>query len=150
MPPGRGPRHLRAIVEALAAHGAEPTEADHAAAAAAVLTAQKPRALVVWLTDLEDTAGVPDVIDGAVQLSPRHVVVFGVLRDPELAALAASIPVTADDMYRVLAAQESIDRRAVQLRSVRQRGVLAVEVPPGDVVPALVNQYLTVKERSLV
>ncbi len=148
--PGRGPRHLRAIVEALAVHEAEPAEADHAAAAAAVLTAQKPRALVVWLTDLEDTAGVPDVIDGAVRLSPRHVVLFGVLRDPELAALAASTPETPDDMYRVLAAQESADRRAVQLRSVRQRGVLAVEVPPGDLVPSLVSQYLTVKERSLV
>ena len=150
LPAGRGPRHLRAIVEALAVHRAESTEADHAAAAAAVLAAQKPRALVVWLTDLEDTAGVPDVIDGAAQLSPRHVVIFAVLHDPELAALAASSPATPSEMYRVLAAQESADRRALQLRSVRQRGVLAVDVPPGDLVPALVNQYLTVKERSLV
>ena len=150
LPPERGPRHLRAIIEALATHKAESSEADHGAAAAAVLAAQKQRALVIWLTDLADTAGVPDVIDGAVQLSPRHLVVFTVMREPELVALAAASPRTAADMYRGLAAQESTDRRALQLRAVRQRGVLALEVPPGDLVPALVNQYLSVKERSLV
>ena len=95
LPPGRGPRHLRALIEALATHKAESSEADHGAAAAAVLAAQKQRALVIWLTDLADTAGVPDVIDGAVQLSPRHVVVFAVMREPELVALAAASP--ADD-----------------------------------------------------
>ncbi|HEX6973958.1 MAG TPA: DUF58 domain-containing protein [Vicinamibacterales bacterium] len=150
LPPARGPRHLRAIVEALAVHRAQPVEADHSAAAAALLTAQKQRALVVWLTDLADTAGVPDVIDGAAQLSPRHVVIFGVMREPELTELAAAAPESPQEMYRVLAAQESSDRRALQLRAVSQRGVLALEVPAGELVPALVNQYLSVKEQGRI
>src|SRR5690606_21893916 len=65
--PGRGGPHLRTIVDALATVPAEPSEADHAAAAAAVMAAQKQRALMVWLTDVAETAGVPDVIEGAAR-----------------------------------------------------------------------------------
>jgi uncharacterized protein (DUF58 family) len=56
--PGRGGAHLRAIVDTLATVSAERAEADHAGAAAAVLAAQKSRALIVWLTEVAETAGV--------------------------------------------------------------------------------------------
>ena len=97
--PGRGPQHLRVILDALATVPAETAEADHAGAAAAVLAGQKPRALIVWLTDLAETAGIPDVIEHASRLSPQHVVLFAVIRQPELTALAAAEPASASEMY---------------------------------------------------
>jgi uncharacterized protein (DUF58 family) len=150
VPPGRGPQHLRAILEALATIPAEATEADHAGAAAVVLSAQKQRALVVWLTDLAETAGIPDVIEHASRLSPQHVVLFAVMRQPELTALAAAEPASPSEMYRVMAAQETVERREVLLRELRQRGALAVELAPGDLTGAVVDQYLSVKDRNLV
>jgi uncharacterized protein (DUF58 family) len=148
--PGRGAPHLRAILEALATVPAEATEADHGAAASSVRAGQKQRALVVWLTDLAETAAVPDVIDHASRLSPQHVVVFAVMRQPEITALAEAAPDSADQMYRVMAAQETVDRRDVLLRGLRHRGVLAMELDPGDLTATLVDRYLSVKERNLV
>jgi uncharacterized protein (DUF58 family) len=148
--PARGPQHLRTIVEALATVSAQSVEADHVGAAGAVMAAQKQRALIVWLTDIAETAGVPDVIESASRLSPRHAVVFAVMGQPEMTALAAATPESPADPYRILAAQETLERRDGLLRGLRQRGVLALELTPGELTAALVSQYLTAKERNLV
>jgi uncharacterized protein (DUF58 family) len=148
--PGRGAGHLRATLEALAQARTEPAEADHARAAAAVMSMQKRRALVVWFTDVAESAGVPEVIESAARLVPQHVLLFAVTRPPELNALAASVPSGARDLYRVMAAQEMVERRALLLRHVRQRGGLAIEVPSADLAGAVVDRYLNVKERNLL
>jgi uncharacterized protein (DUF58 family) len=77
-------------------------------------------------------------------------VVFAVMGQPEMTALAAAVPATFTDSYRMLAAQETLERREGLLRGLRQRGVMALEVSPRDLTPALVDQYLRVKERNLV
>jgi uncharacterized protein (DUF58 family) len=148
--PGRGAAHLRALVEALAAVRAEAVEADHTAAASTVLSLQKRRALIVWLTDVAETAGLPEVIESSQRMSPRHVVLLALTRQPELAALAAEEPVTRTDMYRVMAAQQVLERREELLHGLRQRGVLTLELPPGELSGALVDRYLTIKTRSLL
>jgi uncharacterized protein (DUF58 family) len=150
VPPARGPRHVRAILDALASVTAETVEADHAAAAGLVRSVQKRRALIVWLTDMAETAGVPEVVERAASLAPHHVVVFAAMRQPDVAALASSTPATTTDMYRVLAAQEALERREVLLRRVRQSGALVLDVAPGELTGALVERYLDVKERNLV
>ncbi|HJR58237.1 MAG TPA: DUF58 domain-containing protein [Vicinamibacterales bacterium] len=148
--PGRGGQHLRAIVDALATVPAERAEADHAAAAAAVLAVQKQRALIVWLTDVAETSGVPDVIENAARLSPQHVVLFGVTKPTELTAIGQAVPSTEEEMYRMLAVQEMLDRRGVLLKGLRQRGVLVVELEPEAPTALLIDQYLSVKERNLI
>ena len=148
--PGRGPRHLREIVEALAVVRADAVEADHGAAAAAVLAAQKRRSLIVWLTDVAETAGVPDVIEHALRMSPAHVVIFAVMRQPEVAALAETAPASAAAMFRVMSAQETLGRREALLHGLRQHGALVVEVSPQDLSGGIVDRYLEVKERGLL
>lgn len=148
--PGRGGAHLRSIVDALATVPAERAEADHAGAAAAVMAAQKQRALIVWLTDVAETAGVPDVMESAMRLSPQHVVLFGLTRPEELTSIDRGVPATEEEMYRMLAVHEILDRREVLLNGLRQRGVLVVELDPGAPTAALIDQYLSVKERNLV
>ena len=148
--PDRGHHHLRGILDALATLQPERAEADHAAAAAAVLSAQKQRALIVWLTDLSETAAVPDIVESAARLSPQHVVLFALMRQPEITALGAAEPATEEQMYQVLAAQETLERRDVLLRGLRQRGVLLVDIDPNAPAVAVIDQYLRVKDRNLV
>jgi uncharacterized protein (DUF58 family) len=148
--PARGAMHLRGLVEALALVHSDGVEADHAAAAATVMAAQKRRALIVWLTDVADTAGVPDVIEHALRMTPAHVVLFGVLRQPEIAALSAAAPASPSDMFRVMAAQETLDRREALLHGLRQHGALVLEVSPSELSSGLVDRYLEVKERGLL
>jgi uncharacterized protein (DUF58 family) len=148
--PGRGSGHLRRFLEAIAAVRAEPVEADHAGAAAEMLRVQKRRSLVVWLTEIAETAGIPDVIEQSAAMMPRHVVVFAVPRHADLLAAASDPPSSASRMYRGMAAQEALARRDVLLRGVRQRGALVVEASPAELGAGLVDRYLGVKERGLL
>lgn len=148
--PGRGGPHLRVLLEALAVTRAEPAEADHARAAATVMSQQKRRALIVWLTDVAESAAVPEVIESAARMVPRHVLVFAVTRPPELTALAARAPETNRDLYRVMAAQEMVERRALLLGQLRQRGAMALEVPSAELTSTVIDRYLGVKERNLL
>ncbi|WP_321471875.1 DUF58 domain-containing protein [uncultured Paludibaculum sp.] len=148
--PGRGPLHLRALVESIAGVRAEALEAQHARAARALLKAQSRRALVVWITDFAETPGTPDVIEHAVQLSSRHLVVFAALSQPDLAAVAARTPQSKEEMYRHAAALEIVQRREVMMRSLRQQGILALDLHPDNLSTSLLNEYLRVKDRSLL
>lgn len=146
----RGVRQVRAILESLARVKSEALEADHGRAAHTLLTTQKRRSLVVWLTDFAETATIPDVIEYAMHLTSRHLVLFAAMAQPDLNALAAATPQTKDDMYRHAAALEIAQRRDLLLRSLRQRGVLTLEVMPGMLASSIVNQYLDIKERNLL
>ena len=146
----RGASHVRAIVESLAQVRAEGVESDHGRAVRALLNAQKRRSLVVWITDFAETATVPEVIEYAMQLTPRHLVVFAAMGQPDLKALAETIPTVPADMYRHGAALEISQRRDILMRGLRQRGVLALELMPGMLASSLVTQYLDIKERSLI
>lgn len=146
----RGAHHVRAIVESLAQVRAEAFEADHGRAVRTLLNAQKRRSLVVWITDFAETATIPEVIEYAMHLTPRHLVVFAAMGQPDLKSLAETIPTATADMYRHGAALEISQRRDILMRGLRQRGVLALELMPGMLASSLVTQYLDIKERSLI
>ena len=147
---GRGPAHLRTMVDSLARVHGEASEADHSRAARVLLTEQTRRSLVVWLTDFAETPTTPEVIDYAMQMTKRHLVVFAAISQPDLADVAAAIPQTPQEMYRHVAALEITQRRDLLLRGLRQRGVFAFELVPGLLASSIVNQYLDIKERSLL
>ncbi len=150
VPLGRGLPHLRAIVEELAVAKAEVPEADHLRAAGMLLSMQKRRSLVVWITDLAETAMTPEVIEGASLMLKRNLVLFMVIGDPALAKKGASQPKNSEQMYEMAAAQEMLQRRELLISRLRDQGALAMEVAPGQVSVALLNQYLMIKERSLL
>jgi len=148
LPAAKGSAHLRQLIEALALVHEEGSEADHLHMAGRLLTDQKRRSLIVWLTDLAETAMTPEVIEAASMMMPKHLVLFVVIGQPDLGELAARKPQSAAEMYQVAAAQEMVHRREMLLARLRERGALALEVNSGAVSPALVNSYLQIKERN--
>jgi len=148
LPAAKGSAHLRQIIEQLALVSEEGSEADHLHMAGRLLTDQKPRSLIVWLTDLAETAMTPEVIDAASMMMPRHLVLFVVIGQPDLAELATKRPQSETEMYQVAAAQEMVHRRELLLARMRERGALALEVTSGAISPVLVNSYLQIKERN--
>jgi uncharacterized protein (DUF58 family) len=148
--PGRGAAQVRHIVEQLAVVREEVPEADHVRAAASLLGLQKQRGLIIWISDLAETAMTPEVIEAAGQMLSRHVLLFMAIAQPELRIRARQSPATATAMYEVVAAQEMVYRRETLLGRLRERGALCMEVDPSRLSAAVLNQYLTVKERNLV
>jgi len=148
LPAAKGSAHLRQLIEQLALVHEEGSEADHLHMAGRLLTDQKRRSLMVWLTDLAETAMTPEVIEAASMMMPKHLVLFVVIGQPDLGELAAKRPQSKTEMYQVAAAQEMVHRRELLLARLRERGALALEVSSGAISPALVNAYLQIKERN--
>lgn len=148
--PGRGPAHLRTLVEALSQARTERSEADHLRATAALNRWQPRRALILWITDLAETAMRPEVIDGAMQLVKRHVLLFVAMAQPDVEAIAKARPKNVEQMFRAAAAQELAMRRELLLARLREQGALTLDLDPDRLTSAVLNQYLRVKERAMV
>jgi len=148
LPAARGSTHLRQMIEQLSTIHEEASEADHLRTAGLLLTDQKRRSLVVWLTDLAETAMTPEVIEAASQMMPRHLVLFVVIGQPDLDDLASRQPENEEQMFKIAAAQEMIHRRELLLARLRERGALALEVSSASLASVLVNSYLEVKARN--
>jgi uncharacterized protein (DUF58 family) len=148
--PGRGVQHLRALIESLAQVHAESYEADHVRAAQTLLSAQNQRSLIIWLTDIAETAATPDVIECTVAMTGHHLLVVGVMEQTEMRGLLKARPENTQEMYRYSAALEIVQRRELLLRQIRHQGAMVLEAAPSGLSTALANQYLEVKERNLL
>ena len=148
--PGRGMPHLRALIESLAQVRAETFEADHLLAAEVLLSAQSRRSLIVWLTDLAETAATPEVIECTAAMASAASGAGGNHGADRAAQLVQARPENVHEMYRYTAALEIVQRRDLLLRRLRQQGAMVLEAAPAGLSTALVNQYLEVKERSLL
>jgi len=148
--PGRGAAHLRQLIESLAQVHAESGEADHLRATATLNRLQPRRALILWITDLAETAMRPEVIDGAMQLLRRHVLLFVAMAQPEVDVIANGRPKNVEQMFRAAAAQEMAGRRELLLARLHEQGALTLDLNPEALTSAVLNNYLTVKERAMV
>jgi len=148
--PGRGASHLRQIIEALAVVRAEEGEADHLRATAILNRLQPRRSLILWITDLAETAMRPEVIDGAMQLLRRHVLLFVAMAQPEIDLIAQARPANLAQMFRAAAAQEMAGRRELLLARLHEQGALTLDIHPEFLTSSVLNHYLTVKERAMV
>jgi uncharacterized protein (DUF58 family) len=148
--PGRGAAHLRQMIELLAQLRAEPSEADHLRATALMGRLQPRRSLILWITDLAETAMRPEVIDGAMQLLRRHVLLFVAMAQPEVDSIAQQRPANVDQMFRAAAAQEMAARRELLMARLHEQGALTLDLNPEALTSSVLNQYLTVKERAMV
>jgi uncharacterized protein (DUF58 family) len=148
--PGRGTAHLRQLIESLAQVHAESAEADHLRATAVLNRLQPRRSLVLWITDLAETAMRPEVIDGAVQLVRRHVLLFVAMAQPEVESIASRRPANVEQMFLAAAAQEMAGRRELLLARLHEHGALTLDLNPEALTSSVLNQYLAVKERAMV
>lgn len=150
LPPGAGTAHVRLLIDLLSQTRSEGAEADHLNAVARLKTAQRRRGLIVWITELVDSAGRPELVVAAAELVRRHVVVLVLLKHPELEELAAREPKTRAEMFHAAAAQEMLERRRQAIALLERQGVLIVETTAAEVGIKAVSKYLEVKAEGLL
>ena len=148
--PATGSGALRVVIDSLSQARVEGSEADHLRAAARLGQLQRRRSLVLWITEMADSARRPDIADAAVDLARRHLVLLLVLNHPEIQTTAAREPRTPVQMFESAAAQEVLERRRQILAGLRSKGVLVAETNPGALRTDAINEYLEVKARGLL
>jgi uncharacterized protein (DUF58 family) len=150
LPTGAGAAHVRLLIDLLSQTRSEAAEADHLNAVARLKTAQRRRGLIVWITELVDSVGKPELVIAASELVRRHLVVLVLLKHPELEALAAREPTTREEMFHSAAAQEMLERRRETIAQLERQGVLIVETTAAEVGMRAVSKYLEVKAEGLL
>jgi len=148
--PGNGPSHLRVMIDLLSQTRSERSEADHLNAVSRLKNLQRRRGLVLWVTEMADSVGRPEVVTAAAELVRRHLVVLVLLQHPELDALSVREPKNVEEMFASTAAQQILERRREAIVKLRQQGVLVVETTPGKVGAAAITKYLEVKAQGQV
>jgi uncharacterized protein (DUF58 family) len=148
--PASGAGQLRTMIDALSVVKSEGSEADHLRAAVRLGQLQRRRGLVLWITEMADSARRPEIADAAADLARRHLVLLVALNHPEIVAVAARPPRTPVQMYESAAAQELSERRRLTLGALRAKGVLVVETTPGALRSDAINEYLEVKARGML
>lgn len=108
------------------------------------------RALVVIFTDFADPTSAQLMLENVGRLLRTHLVMFVVLRDLELEALADRRPEEADDISRAVIAGNLLQQREAVLGRLRRAGAQIVEATPEQLGPDLVNTYLDAKRRDLI
>nr|MBA2460101.1 DUF58 domain-containing protein [Gemmatimonadales bacterium] len=92
VPPARGRRALRAVLEGLAAAEGRLVEPDYPAAFRYLAARSRKRALTVLFTDVVDRTASDALVAHTATLRPRHLPLAVTLRDPALEALAGARP----------------------------------------------------------
>ncbi len=129
---------------------AQPVESDYARALAYLGTKQKKRSLVVIFTDLSSGPAVKSLFAQVARLRPRHLPLLVAISDPDVVELSNQYPRDSAGVYERMVAEQSLDRRALALESLRQHGAMTLDVPANRLTIAVVNRYLELKLRGTI
>jgi uncharacterized protein (DUF58 family) len=127
-----------------------PVESDYGRAFELLAARHRRRGLVVLLTDLLSAVASEALIAHLGRSARRHLPVCVAIDDPVMREAAAEPLHTAGDVYRLAAAAELRHERDRALRSLRDRGVIVLDVPPENATPTVISSYLELKARRLL
>ena len=150
VPPGKGREQTRRILEELYALQADPVESDYRAAVTYLRSRSRKRALVAAFTDLVDTEVSAQVLAYLGALPPQHLPMVVTVRDEGLEQLGSQPIGDSLDAYERALAGRVIADRELALARLRRRGAWTCDARPGDLVAAVVNQYLIIKRHGLL
>jgi uncharacterized protein (DUF58 family) len=150
VPPARGRRALRAVLDALADVEGRLVEPDYPAAFAFLAARNRKRALTVLFTDVIDRTASEALLTHTASLRPRHLPLAVVLRDPAMDRLAVARPSSSDEAFQRAAAEELLQARQEALGEMRRAGVVVLDLPPDEAAEGVVAQYHLLKRRGVL
>src|SRR4029079_6057689 len=111
LPPARGRRALRGVLEGLAATEGRLAESDYPAAFRYLAARSRKRALTVLFTDVIDRTASEALVALAATLRPRHLPLAVTLRDPALERAATTRPAGLQAAFERAAGEELMQAR---------------------------------------
>jgi uncharacterized protein (DUF58 family) len=150
VPPSRGRRGLRNVLEALAAAEGRLVESDYPAAFRELALRNRRRTLTVLFTDVIDRTASSALLTHAATLRLRHLPLAVTLRDPALERVAQAAPAGVAVAFERAAAEALLHARDEALADMRRRGILVLDVLPAGAAEAVVERYEQLKRRGLI
>src|SRR5665213_1114824 len=148
--PGSGTEHSAQLADVLSDLEPRFEEADYERAFLEIERTLRRRSLVVLFTDLFDPIASSTVLGAAKLLTARHLVLVVLMNDAAIAEALRRTPRESDDAYRAAVAATLADERARAVATLRDRGILVVDVPAAELTVALLDAYVDIKTRGLL
>jgi uncharacterized protein (DUF58 family) len=145
----------RELPSQLATVEARPMEPDYPAALTRLTATLRRRSLIVFFSDVHDSAVSAPLAAHLAPLAKRHLPLFVALRNPALSE-AARTPLP-DNARRAdrrrwaferAAAWELEQARATTLETMRRQGVRVLDVHPDQAIEGVVQSYLELKAKG--
>ncbi|MFW6027686.1 MAG: DUF58 domain-containing protein [bacterium] len=108
------------------------------------------RSLIVLFTEFIDTITAELMLENVARLASRHMVIFVVFADRDLAGLIEARPSNMEQIANSVVAGDFIRERAIVLERLNRLGVLCIEAAPDAVSAQLINAYLDIKNREMI
>jgi uncharacterized protein (DUF58 family) len=112
---------------------------------AGVLSRHRRRSLLVLLTELTEESALESLFQAVPALVGRHLVIIGAVQDPQLEAIARSMPATSEEAFEKAAATQALDARERAATRLRRMGVRVIDQPPGRLAGQIADTYLRIK-----
>lgn len=148
--PGSGAAHSAELTDLLSDLEPRFEESDYERCFLDIERTLRRRSLVVLFTDLFDPIASSSVLGAAKLLTSRHLVLIVLMNDAAIAGALRATPVDATAAYRAAVAATLADERARAVATLRNRGILVVDVPASELTVALLDAYVDVKTRGLL
>ena len=110
----------------------------------------KRRSLVLVFTDFADPTSAELMLKTVGRLAERHLVLFVLMHDVELEAMADGVPEHSADVSRAVIAASMLRERKIVIARLQRLGVHIVEAHHERIGTELVNAYLGLKRRNLL
>ena len=148
--PGHGLTHQRQFRQALSGLKSGRAYSNPLMAVHQVRRHLTRRALVIFFTNLDDSAGGGELARAVAMLRPRHLPLIVALEDPEIAQSATMQVDSQEQLFSGLAAQEY--QRGLQQSRLRleRLGATVVHAVPDQVDVALMQAYQRLRARNQV
>lgn len=150
LPPQSGLSSLHSLAECVYAAQTRWRESDFARMFATLQQRHSKRSLVVILSDMVDAETTHRFRASLARLAKRHVVLFAALQTPVLNAISRTPPSETLDLARQAVAFQLLREREQALHAVRRCGVHVLDVAPSQLLVPLINQFIALRQESLI
>jgi uncharacterized protein (DUF58 family) len=145
--PRQGRGQFYRMLELLYAVEPQPVEPNYRKALAYLAVKQRRRALVVVFTDLTGGASLNSLVAQMSMLARSSLPLLVTISDPDVVSASQMKPNDSLGVYQRAVANQLLDERRIILDSLRQRGVLTLDVPANQLSMSVINRYLELKGR---
>ncbi len=125
-------------------------EANYGRAFAYLRAHLHKRSLIVFLTDVIDPLSQSALLAELGSLARRHLLVCVFMNDAAVTAALADEPRDVIGAYRAGVALGLAEERRTAAALLMRTGAIVVDVPAAKLTTALIDEYLRVKQRSLL
>jgi uncharacterized protein (DUF58 family) len=150
LPPQSGLSSMNAISSCVYAASTRWRESDFSQMFATLQQRQSKRSMVIVLSDIVDAETTQRFRASLATLAKRHVILFAALQTPVLQQVTSTSVTGSNDATQKAVAYQLLRERTRALHTVERSGVNILDVTPDRLTVPLINQFIELRQKSLI